>query len=185
MKVWKAGLKLYMYHILFMGLSLFLIGPLYGFVDKMPVVFCGVTSFAYGCAMYAIGWNCGRLDSRKIPGYYPDLVFPFKATAIGAVVPVFLLILRLVFPDIWHVDIPVFHGEYEFFFTGNRLQGTTDLIYKLWYFPFGIFLGNGRILTYVLAVLVQPVLMITGYFVGLTRFKLLDMVLPKLIYKKK
>ena len=185
MKVWKAVGKIYGFHLLFVLISTFMIGPLYGFADKMPVLFCGATSFAYGCAMYAIGWNLGRLDSRKIPGYYPTPAFPVKVSAICAVVPVILLILCFGFPDIWQINWGLFHGEYDFFFTGNRLRGTTDFIYKLWYFPFGIFLGNGRIATYLLAIFVQPVLVIAGYFVGLTRFKVLDMLLPKIIYKKK
>ncbi len=184
MKFWKAVGKIYGFHFLFVFISLFLIGPLYGFVDKMPILFCGATSFVYGCAMYAIGWNLGRLDSRKIPGYYPSKAFPFKISVLGAVVPLFLLVLRFAFPDIWQINWGLFHGKYDFFFTGNKIQGTPDFIYKLWYFPFGIFLGNGRILTYVLAIFIQPALVVAGYFVGLTRFRLLDVLLPKIIYKK-
>ncbi len=149
------------------------------------MIYSAVTAFAYGCAMYAIGWNYGRLDGRKIPGSYPRPAFPFQISALGAIIPVFLLGLRLGFPDIWPLNLPFLYGEYEFFLTDNRLQGTTDMLYKLWYFPFESFLGNGRIITYVLALFVQPVLVTAGYFVGLTKFKLLDAIVELLVFSKK
>ncbi len=185
MKLFKAVLKLYLYHLLFVFVSLFLIVPLWKMVEGAPVWFSVVTTLFYVIAMYSIGWNCGRLDSRKIPGYYPDRVFPFKAAAIGAVLPVLLLVFRFVFPDIWHLNVPFINGEYDFFLTGSRLQGTTDLIYKIWYFPMEAFLGNSNPFTYALAILVQPVVFVAGYFVGLTRFRMLDNLIGKLMFSKK
>ena len=184
-KLWKAFWKLNLYHILFAFLALFLVVPCWTMVEKAPVAFSVLTSLIYGCAIYSIGWNYGRLDARNIPGFYPDKSFPVKAGALGAIIPVILLILCLAFPNIWHINIPFVNGEYEFFLTGNRFRGTTDMIYKLWYFPFEAFLGNGRLVTYILAIFVQPILLIAGYLVGLTKFRILDTLIGNLVFSKK
>lgn len=185
MKLFKAVSKLYLYHLLFMFVSIFLIVPLWGMVEKAPFWFSALTSLFYVIAMYSIGWNCGRLDSRKIPGFFPDKKFPFKAAAFTVIVPIGLLILRFACPDIWHVNIPFVNGEFDFFLTGSRLHGTTDLIYKVWFFPFEAFLGNSNPFTYALIILVQPVVFIAGYFVGLTRFRIMDTLVGKLVFRKK
>lgn len=151
--------------------------------DQYPALYSAITAFAYGCCIYAVGWNCGKKDGRKIPGFYPNPRLPLISSAWGVVIPVVLLILAVFFPDLWHTEIPFVNGEFEFFLTGNFVKGTTDMLFKIWYFAFESFLGNRRIPTYLLAILVQPTLMISGYFVGLTRFKLLDWMGHKILYQ--
>ncbi|MBE5039294.1 hypothetical protein [Ructibacterium gallinarum] len=185
MKLGKAVAKLYLYHILFVFISLFLIVPLWTLVEKLPFLYSSLTGLIYVIAMYSIGWNCGKMDSRKIPGFYPNPKFPFIAAAMGLILPVILLIFRLVFPDIWPLNLPFVNGEYDFFLSGNRLAGTADFIFKTWYFPLEAFLGNSNIVTYILVMLVQPLFFIAGYFVGLTKFRILDVVMEKLVYAKK
>ena len=185
MKVAKAVWKLYLYHFIILIAFFILMGPLWFAMDRFPWLYSLFMTIVYGCTMYSVGWNYGRLDGRKIPGSFPDPSFPVKTAVLASILPVCLFLLRILFPDIWHLEIPFVNGEFDFLLTGNRLEGTTDFIFKVWYFPFGLFLGNGRISTYLLAVLVQPALVISGYFVGLTKFKLLDVVLMKLMYDSK
>lgn len=185
MKLSKAFVKLFLYHLLFIFLSVFLIVPCWTLVEKAPYVYSALTALIYGCAVYSIGWNYGKLDARKIPGFYPDKKFPVQVGLLGCIIPVLLLLLRVVFPDIWPINLPFVNGQTEFFLTGNHFQGTTDMIYKLWFFPFEAFLGNGRMATYILAIFVQPVLLIAGYLVGLTKFRILDTLVGKLVYAKK
>ncbi len=185
MKVFKAVLKLNLYHLIILLACGFLIGPLWFLADRTPWLYSCFMSLIYCCTMYSVGWNYGKMDGRRIPGFYPDKRFPFWVALFASVISILLLLLRIGFPDIWSIDLPLLHGEYDFFLTGNRLQGTTDFIYKVWFFPFGLFLGNGNIVNYILAVFVLPVLVISGYFVGLTRFKLLDVLAEKLMYSTK
>lgn len=185
MKLGKAVAKLYLYHILFIFISLFLIVPLWTLVEKAPVVYSGLTGIIYVIAMYSVGWNCGKLDSRKIPGFYPNPKFPLIAAGIALIIPVILLIFRLAFPDALPLNLPFVNGEYDFFLSGNQLAGTPDLIFKTWYFPLEAFLGNGNIAAYILIMLVQPVFFIAGYFVGLTKFRVMDVLMDKMVYSKK
>ncbi len=185
MRVAKAVFKLYLYHVFMLFLLLVVMGPLWFFIDSFPVLYSCIMSFVYGCTIYSVGWNYGKKDGRKIPGSYPDLPFPFKVSIFASIIPIFLLILRFFYPNIWQLNVPLINGEYDFILTGNRLQGTVDLLFKTWYFPFGIFLGNGKLITYPLAVLVLPILFTSGYFVGLTKYKLLDVIAEKLIFSSK
>ncbi len=182
MKVLKAVLKLYLYQFIMLVCLFVAMGPLWFFMDRFPIFYSFVMTIAYGCMIYAVGWNYGKKDGRKIPGSYPEPSFSVKVSVFASILPVCLFLIRFLAPDILPSGIPLLNGEYDFLLTGNRLHGTMDLIFKSWYFPFGIFLGNGRFWTYLLAVLALPVLFISGYFVGLTRFKLLDVLLKKLMF---
>ena len=161
------------------------IGPLWFFMDRIPALYSAITSIAYGCMVYSVAWNYGKKDGRRIPGSYPEPVFPIKVSVYASILPILLLVFRFLMPDFIPVSLPLLQGQYDFLLTGNRLYGAFDLIFKSWYFVFGIFLGNGRFITYFLAVLILPILFISGYFVGLTRFKLLDIVAEKLIFSSK
>ncbi len=185
MKALKAACKLYLYHIIILLAFFVLMGPLWFAMDRFPWFYSFFMLIVYGCTIYSVGWNYGKKDGRRIPGSYPNPAFPVKVSLLASVIPLCLFLLRVFFPSIWHIDIPFVNGEFDFLLTGNRLQGTTDFIFKIWYFPFGLFLGNGKMVTYFLAVLVLPVLVISGYFVGLRRFKLLDVLVEKLLYSTK
>ena len=185
MKVLKAILKLYLYHVVMLVCIFVAIGPLWFLIDRVPILFSLVTSIAYGCMIYAVGWNYGKKDGRRIPGSYPNYLFAVKVAAYSSILPICLLIIRFTFPDLLRLDIPLVNGEGEFLLTGNLIHGTMDLIFKSWYFPLGSFLGNGRFITYMFAVLLLPILFISGYIVGLTRFKLLDFVWDKLMFSSK
>lgn len=183
MKVLKAVLKLYLYHIIIMVVIFVSMGPLWFFLDRFPVLYSALTSVAYGCTVYSVGWNYGKMDGRKIPGSYPEPKFPIKVSIFASILPLILLLFRFLAPDLITTDVPLLQGEFDFLLTGSRLNGVVDLIFKSWYFVFGVFLGNGRFVTYLLAVLILPILFTSGYFVGLTRFKLLDVIAEKLVFK--
>ncbi len=185
MKVLKAVMKLYLYHIIILVVLFVALGPLWFLIDRFPVFYSAIMTTAYGCTVYSVGWNYGKKDGRKIPGSYPEPIFPIKVSLYASILPFGLLLLRFLFPDLIPSDIPLLQGQYDFLLTGNRLNGVMDLIFKSWYFPFGVFLGNDRFVTYFLAVLALPILFIPGYFVGLKRFKLLDVIAEKLVFSEK
>lgn len=185
MKLFKAVAKLYLYHLMMVFIAVFLIVPLWALLEHLPLCFTLVTGFLYCACMYSTGWNFGKQDSRKIPGYYPNRLFPVKAGLLGMILPVALLIFRFAAPGAWPMSWPVTGGEMDFLFPGNLVHGTPDLLYKLWYFPLEAFVGNSNPFTYALMILVQPVVFTVGYQVGLTRFRMLDTLLGRLVYKKK
>ncbi len=185
MKTTKAVLKLYLYHIFILVIIFVAMGPLWFLMDNMPVLYSLITTVVYSCTVYSVAWNYGKKDGRKIPGSYPEPIFPVKVSAWASVLPIILFIVRFSFPYIISNNLPLINGKYDFFLTGNRLDGFVDFIFKLWYFPFGLFLGNGWFITYLLAVLWLPIMFISGYFVGLTKFRLLDFLSEKFVYTSK
>lgn len=182
MKVLKAVMKLYLYHVIILVVLFVVLGPLWFFIDRFPFLYSAMMTVAYGCTIYSVGWNYGKKDGRKIPGSYPNPVFPVKVSIYASILPVVLLAIRFLAPNLIASELPLLQGKYDFLLTGSRLYGMMDLIFKFWYFPFGLFLGNNCFITYLLAVLTLPILFTSGYFVGLTRFKLLDVITEKLVY---
>lgn len=184
MKAFKAGIRIYGHHLSVVLFSIFLVIPFFSIASKLPFLFSFVTVLLYILVLYPLGWNYGKMDSRNIEGFYPDYKFPFKASVISIIIPVILLLIRIAFPDIWHIDIPFVNGETDFFLTGVKLSGTTDMIFKIWYFPLCAFLSNGNIFIYFIWIFFQPALFIVGYFLGLKRFSLMSVFLSKVVYNK-
>ncbi len=184
MKLLKGLKSFYGIHILILVISVFLLATLWTIASRSGIAFSAITAIFYMMAAYSVGWNCGDRDGRKIPGYHPSKSFPFILAGLAAVIPLLLYVIRFLFPDLWHVKIPFINGEYQFFFPGNYLQGTMDLVYKIWYFPFISFMGNGNPILYLIPIIVQSVLIVTGYFVGTTRFRIMAYLNQKIVFGK-
>lgn len=184
-KLVKAVVKQFLYHLLNICIAVFLIMPMWKLFEKSQTAYSIITGWIYFGTMYSIGWNFGDRDARRIPGYYPDKKFPFAAAALGLIVPVIFLIMRFALPDIWHSNLPFITGENEFLFSGNRLHGTTDFIFRMWYFPLEAFISSGSAAACVSIIFVQPAALIAGYFVGLKRFRIVEFLLTKMVFSKK
>ena len=185
MKLFKVVLKQYLFHLLNIFISVLLMAPLWVLFDRVQNAYSAVTAIIYCMTMYSIGWNCGNLDGRKIPGYFPNFKFPFIAAGLGIIIPIILLILRFALPNIWQVDLPFITGETDFLFKGNNLHGMTDFIFRMWYFPFEAFLVSGSAVVCTAIIFVQPVMLTAGYFVGIKRFRMTEALFTKLVYEKR
>lgn len=183
-KLSSAVLKQFLYHLLNIFITIFLMAPLWSLFDKVQNLYSLITGWIYFVTMYSIGWNFGNRDARKIPGFYPDKKFPFIAAALGLIIPIILLIMRFALPDIWHVSLPFINGETDFLFKGNTLHGMTDFIFRMWYFPLEAFITSGSALSCILIIFVQPAALIAGYFVGLKRFRITEALFGKMLYEK-
>ena len=184
-KALKAALKIYIRHLILVFITIFMIIGFFSITQKHPYLFSGITTLIYAAAMYGICWHVGRDDSRKIPGSFPDKTMPVKVAALTAVVPIILLIIRVSAPNILPIDIPLVKGECDFFIAGCMVKGTPDMIYRIWYIPFAAFVPCGNFALYIAELLVLPVLIFAGYFVGLTRFSILEFISTKLVFANK
>lgn len=185
MKLTKFAFKIYISHITVMLVSILLIGVFPSMAMNNPFLFSGITGLIYIISMYSGGWNVGKRDSRKIEGFMPDKKLPVKAAVIGLIVPVILLIMCYALPDIWKINIPLFTDGVDMVMENNKVSGTTDFIYKIWFFPLEAFMGNKNIFGYLFVMLIQPVCTIAGYNVGLTRYEIFANIIGKVIFKKK
>ncbi len=184
-KALKAASKIYIRHLILVFITIFMVIALFSVAQKHPYLFSAITTFIYAAAMYGTCWHIGHDDSRKIPGFFPDKTIPVKVAALTAVVPIILLIIRVAAPDIWYIDIPIVKGESDFFIAGCIIKGTPDMIYRIWYLPFASFVPCGNFALYIAEMFVLPVLIFTGYYVGLTRFSILEFISTKLVYENK
>ena len=185
MKLLKGIRNFYGSHILILFISVFLVATLWVIASRSGIAFSVLTGLIYIASIYSVGWNCGDRDGRKIPGYYPSKAFPFLLAGFSAVIPLSLYALCFLCPNLWFVDVPFIRGELQFLFPGNYLQGTTDLIYKMWYFPLISFMGNAEPLLYAIPMILQSFLIVIGYFVGTTRFRMMDFFMQKFVFRKK
>ena len=185
MKLFKAVKSLYLSHIGGSFAAIFLLVPLWAVISRSGVLYSLLTALIHIALIYSSAWRAGDKDGRKIPGYYPDINFAIKIALWGLAFPMLLLAVRFLVPDLWFVDFPIISGEREFLSTGIYFEGTPDLIYKLWYFPYLAYLGNGNILLYLLPILLQTAVVIGGYYVGTKRFRALDYLMQKMMFESK
>lgn len=184
-KLLNTFFKQFLYHLLNIAISIFILPPLWILFEKAQTVYSCITCLIYIITMYSIGWNCGNRDARNIPGYHPDKKFPFIAAGLGLVIPIALLVMRYALPDIWQADLPFITGETDFLFDGNALRGTTDFILHMWYFPMEAFITSGSAVAFAAVMLVQPIAIIAGYHVGLKRYRITEALLGKMVYEKR
>ncbi len=183
MKIFKATMRVYGCHLSVVLFSIFMVIPFFSLAQRWPYLFTTISFLIYVLLLYPVGWNYGYKDSRKIPGFYPDKKFAVQAAGVMLVVPGILFLLRVIFPDIWYINLPFINGETDFFLTGVKSFGTTDMIFKIWFFPMCAFLTNGNIFVYLLWVLFQPVIFVLGYLLGLKRISIKNFIFGKLMYK--
>lgn len=185
MKIFKASVRIYLTQFTIMLISLVMVIGLFSLAQKHPYIFSSITTAMYLISMYSINWNIGRSDSRKIPGYFPDKKVPVKVAIATAVLPIIFLIIRMAAPNIWQINLPFMNGEYDFFITGCKVNGTPDLIYRLWYFPFAAFVPCGKYFAYIAELFILPIIVFVGYNVGLTRFSVFEYLYARVVFSSK
>ena len=183
MKILRAVTRVYGYHLSVVLFSIFMLVPLFSLAQRLPYLFTTISFLLYVLVLYPVGWNYGYKDSRKIPGFYPDKRFAVQAAGLMMVIPGILFMLRAFFPDIWYINLPIINGEKDLFLTGVKSLGTTDMIFKIWFFPMCAFVTNGKIFVYFLWVLFQPAIFVLGYFLGLKRISIKNFIFGMLVYK--
>lgn len=184
MKSFKFALSIYLRNIIIIIVSLILSVPFFAAADKHPFVFSLITSVICIAVIYSVAWKRGKLDSRNIHGFHPDIKVAASAATISAVIPFVLFVFRLINPDVLKLDLPFINGEYDFLITGFRVNGTPDFIFRLWYFCYGVFIPSGNLVVYGFVMLIQPLVIIIGYIVGLKRFDLSEFLYAKIVFSK-
>ena len=58
-----------------------------------------------------------------------------------------------------------------------------DLIYKIYYFPFEMFMGAGNLFLYLLCIFPTAIFTILGYFAGTESFRALAPLYNMIVYK--
>ena len=126
--------------------------------------------------IYSTGWNKGRKDSRKIIGVKPEIKNNAIAGLLCSGLNLILLLIRVAAFQIAVVK------NIE-----NNSVGlvVSDIIYRLWNFPYVGFMQSGTLLAYSVPVFLNFVVYTASYMIGLKGFRIKDKVLPKLLYKKK
>lgn len=131
-----------------------------------------VSLLIYASAIYLSGWNEGFRDSKKITGSMPDIPRAIKVALMATVLPVILLVLRVA---AYHIS----GGAMTPF-----LQAT-DVIYRLYYFYFIQFMSSGSLVSYIIPIIIQPIIYVVGYMLGLKRIEMLGGFMTKFVYKPK
>lgn len=181
----KLTSKIYISHILMALVSVLAAVPLFNFIQSHPCIYSAVTGFISLFCVYSLVWHKGTRDSRNIPGSYPDKKVPLKLSIYISIVPVILLIIRLVAPNILNTGLPFMNGEYQFLMPDCQIYGTPDFIYRLWYFSYAAFIPSGNILVYFAEIFVLPVVIFAGYHIGLKRFSLYDLFYKNVVLVNK
>ena len=182
MKYIKTGLKLYLYQMTVMLVSLIITVLMFSMAQDKPWAVSLITSIIFCLTVYVTVWNVGKKDSRKIPGFYPDKSAPVIISATASVIPVVLLLIRLIAPSIWKINLPFLTGEYDFLLLNCKIIGTPDWIYRLWYFPFAAFVPTGNIPAYIAELFPLPVLTFLGYYFGLKRMNLAEYIYANIFF---
>lgn len=185
MKVAKTVKSIYLSVLGASFLSVLLLAPLWFLFNYSAVLYSSVTAAMQIALLYSAGWRAGDKDGRKIPGFYPSTKFAVSVAAWGAVIPLILLTVRFLLPDLFLTDIPGFCGEQEFLSTGIYIDGTMDLIYRLWNFPYFAFLGNRSLVRYLIPIAVQTLAVLVGYKVGCKRKRIFENLSQKLLFREK
>ena len=210
MSIGKYTGKVYLFHLAGVIASLIMTLPFINMASGSPYWFSALTAFIYLVMMYSISWNVGYKDSRCIQGFYPDRKKSLYVALWVSILPVMLYIFRLIINPAYTVSAPdvgqyfiinmdflqgnltfpqevqkLFEAGSYFMLKNNLFNGIADVLYKVWFFPFEAFLGNGNLFLYALFLLVLPIIVIGGYNVGLTKFQIFATVYNKMIYQNR
>ena len=184
MKIFKLSMRFLVCQLVLIVVSVSCVIPFYNMSQNNPYMFSLITGLIYFAVMYSASWRMGRADSRKIPGFFPDMKLPLWVGLTTLIIPVVLYIIRFAFPDIWKLSFPFLDGSVDFFVTGCKVYGTPDMIFRTWYFYFARFIPNSNPVAYFIVMLVLPAIIFAGYRVGLTRFSVTEYLYAKLVFKK-
>ncbi len=182
MKVFKASVSLYLNHISAALASVFLAVAFYDIAQNRPFIFSLVTTLIYVGALYSAAWRIGRRDGRNIPGFETDIMMPVRLSVFTSIIPLVLLVLRLVLPDILPLEVGFVNGKQDFIVGGCRVIGTPDMIYRIWFFHFASFVSCGNIFAYIAELFVLPIIIFIGYYVGVSKFSISDWLYSKVVF---
>ena len=185
MKIFKLTMMTYVNHIFGILIAVFIGFPLYNVAQKFPVLFSLITTVIYILFMYSYAWNTGYRDARRIPGYEPNVKIPLMISAFTMIVPIVLLGIRIVLPDIWASNIPVIAGEADFFVLGCKASGTPDFLYRFWFLHLAGFVPNDNLILYIAELFFLPMLFFIGYYVGVKRFSISAFLREKIVFAGK
>lgn len=154
----------------------FMVMMLFGNLTEKLGITGILTAVLYFGALYSVGWNKGKKDSRKISGVKPEP----KENAIAALMASGIVLLLLIF------RIGAFHIA-----AGGQIGVEppvliiSDILYRLWNFPLVSFMQSGSLLSYSVPVFLPFIIYIASYLIGLKRFSIMENIMPDIIYKKK
>lgn len=181
-KLFKFTLNIYIRHFVSIFIAVIMYLPLYAMATKQQYLFSLLTGGIFAALCYCGGWKFGFRDARNIPGFYPDKSLPVKASLLAMILPMIFILLYAICPDIWHTDIPFMQGDIEFFIKGSCVKGTPDFICRMYQLPLCGFIPSQSIIGYIAALIVEPVFVIIGYFVGLYRFSIMEYISARIIF---
>lgn len=185
MKLLKSTISIYINHILAVLASLFLGLAFYKTAQNRPFLFSAITLVIYIITLYMAAWRIGRRDGRNIPGFMPDIKMPLMLSVVTAVVPIILLVVRLVLPDVLAIGYEFANGKQDFLVGGCRAIGTPDLMYRVWFFHLAAFVPCGNIFAYIAELFVLPIVIFAGYYVGVSKFSVSEFLMNKIMYTEK
>ena len=135
-----------------------------------------ICALIYIGAVYSVGWNQGKRDSRKITGVSPDVKSNALAGLCLSGITLILLIIR----------VAVFHIAAGGVVTADKPGSllAADVIYRLWNYPFVEFMQSGTLFSYIVPAVLPFVIYTLAYIFGVKRFSLADDVFRNIIYKK-
>ena len=208
----STGVKrIIMYHIMFVFVGMLAMPVLSNLGDTTGSIVGGIAAFLYILMLYSIGWNLGKSDSRRTadtlnsdsPKYLHGeaLTIRFnrmvKASLFATIPTLFLLALRIFVPMIFSDTMIPFGSEAIEVVDGYVIAYETilqpiswffDIGYRIWLMPFITFFRGfdyGITLSYILPIFFAPIFVPIGFKVGVTRFSILEKLVPKLVYKKR
>ena len=185
MKYIKTGLKLYLYQIIIILISVIISVAFFNMSQDKPWGISLITSAIFCITVYSTVWNVGKKDSRNIPGFYPDKSAPVIISAVATVIPVVLLLIRLIAPNSFPLNLPFLNGEIDFILLNCKVTGTPDWIYRLWYFFFAAFVPTNNIFAYFAEILVLPVVSFLAYYIGVKRLSLSEYIYANIFFNGK
>lgn len=182
MKIFKATGRTYVYQLISIVITFIGFFPFLSTAENKPILFSTITAIIYFLFMYSAGWNIGSKDGRKIPGFYPDKKNPLLISLFSSLIPLCLLLIRLIKPDLWSSELPFLCGKVPFIIGNFYASNTPDFLFRLWYLPLAAFVPNGNIFAYILLFFVPPVFIFIGYLVGIRRFSISEFLYIKLVF---
>lgn len=184
MKLFKMTLKILANHAAAVFLT-FVMMLFLSFLSNNIVIFSVIATLIYAGLVYSAGWNVGRKDSRKLPDCVPDVKKAVKAGLIFACIPFVLLIFRVICPFVFPLQWRPYGEGYTMIQALHPVTQIADMSYRIFFFPCIGFMQKGDLLSYVLPILIVPVLVPVGYIIGLKRFSIIEQYMPKVFYKDK
>ncbi len=184
MTVFKGVRSVWINHIIAVLISLICLIPFSYISTLIPTIYSSIMLFIYLAMIYSAGWNMGKKDSRRIPGYYPNVKRAVIIALVSASITAALLAFRVAAPYIFdriYVANPMNGSRLELADSGGMVA--SNVLYRLWLYPCVGFMPDGNFTAYVLMGLIIPVFVPLGYVVGLRRFSVVEKFYPKLIYK--